>query len=122
MKGLVRSQPLLNCTAPWFLYYNSTVDICGPTFSKDVADEYHGRRYRPYSDCENPCEKMFITTLFNSKSPGKQELQIRFSRNIQITEDYIKVSLLEALANIGGYLGMILGKNFEQYLYCNNNV
>ena len=58
---------------------------------------------------------MFITTLFNSKSPGEQELQIRFARNIQITEDYIKVSLLEALANIGGYLGMILGNYIEKH-------
>ena len=110
---------LHNCTAPWFLFYNSTVKICGPRYSRDVAYEYHGRRYRPYSECENPCEKMLITTLFNSKSPGKQELQIRFARNIQITEDYIKVSLLEALANIGGYLGMILGNNIrDTYSEC----
>ena len=55
---------------------------------------------------------MIITTLFNSKSPGKQELQIRFARQIQITEENLKVTLLEALANIGGYLGMILGNIF----------
>ena len=120
-----------NCTAPWFLYYaryamdshseylnvffrkhNLSYKICNDrNSSKNVSVEFHNRRYEPYPECENPCQKMIITTLFNSKSPGKQELQIRFARQIQITEENLKVTLLEALANIGGYLGMILGKN-----------
>ena len=104
-----------NCTPPWLLYHNNQSEICGPHVSQDAAKKYKQHRYEAYDECENPCEKMFITTLFNSKSPGEQELQIRFARNIQITEDYIKVSLLEALANIGGYLGMILGNYIKRH-------
>ena len=125
-----------NCTAPWFLYYarwrllyvdfeyllffrkhNLPYQICNDKkSSRNASVEFHTRRYEPYPECENPCEKMIITTLFNSKSPGKQELQIRFARQIQITEENLKVTPLEALANIGGYLGMILGNNYYCYL------
>ena len=97
----------------FFRKNNLSYKICNDRISsKNVSVEFHSRRYEPYPECENPCEKMIITTLFNSKSPGKQELQIRFARQIQITEENLKVTLLEALANIGGYLGMILGNNY----------
>ena len=99
-----------------FRIHNPGIGICGPKVSRDAATEFYQQRYRAYDECEHPCEKMFITTLFNSKSPGKDELQIRFARNIQITEDHIKVSPLEAVANIGGYLGMILGNNILSLL------
>ena len=94
--------------------HNKSYEICSDkNSSKNVSAEFYKRRYEPYPECENPCEKMIITTLFNSKSPGKQELQIRFARQIQITEENLKVTLLEALANIGGYLGMILGNIYH---------
>ena len=101
----------------FFRKNNLSYKICNDRkSSKNVSVEFHSRRYEPYPECENPCEKMIITTLFNSKSPGKQELQIRFARQIQITEENLKVTLLEALANIGGYLGMILGNNYYCYM------
>ena len=95
-----------------FRKHNFPYKICSEKISsKNTSTEFIERRYEPYPECENPCDKMSITTLFNSKSPGKQVLKIRFARQIQITEEDLKVTLLEALANIGGYLGMILGNN-----------
>ena len=66
-----------NCTPPWLLYHNNQSEICGPHVSQDAAKKYKQHRYEAYDECENPCEKMFITTLFNSKSPGEQELQMQ---------------------------------------------
>ena len=111
--SLSSSQPYLNPSILFlFRKHNLSYEICDDkNSSKNASAEFYKRRYEPYPECENPCEKMIITTLFNSKSPGKQELQIRFARQIQITEENLKVTLLEALANIGGYLGMILGNN-----------
>ena len=54
---------------------------------------------------------MGVNTLFTFKSSTGDQQQIKFTfiREIQVTEEKLKVEIETMIANIGGYLGMILG-------------
>ena len=85
--------------------------VCGEDYSTLVSGDYYRYRYRSYLQCENPCSKMGVNTLFTFKSstPGTQNIKFTFIREITVTEEKLKVELGTMIANIGGYLGMILG-------------
>ena len=127
LTGLVTAQ--YNCTSPWFLYFArldllsrpsdqflpraraDSVTVCGPDYSRAVSSAYYRFRYRSYHQCENPCSKMGVNTffIFKSSTPGTQMIRFTFIREIQVTEEKLKVEIETMIANIGGYLGMILG-------------
>ena len=85
--------------------------VCGPDYSRTVSSAYYRFRYRSYHQCENPCSKMGVNTffIFKSSTPGTQMIRFTFIREIQVTEEKLKVEIETMIANIGGYLGMILG-------------
>ena len=128
LTALVSSQ--YNCTSPWFLYFarflynhcsdldicqfrsqGSSLPVCGPEHSWNVSQAYYDFRYRSYPQCQNPCTMMGVNTLFTFKSSteGWQQIKFTFIREIQVTEEKLKVEIETMIANIGGYLGMILG-------------
>ena len=122
-----------NCTSPWFLYFarlryfiirkiilifvgccrsqGSSVPVCDPEYSDQVSLAYYDSRYRSYHQCQDPCTMMGVNTLFTFKSSteGQQQIKFTFIREIQVTEEKLKVEIETVIANIGGYLGMLLG-------------
>ena len=86
--------------------------VCGPAYSPNVSRAYYESRYRSYRQCQNPCTIMGVNTLFTFKSSteGRQQIKFTFIREIQVTEEKLKVEIETLIANIGGYLGMILGR------------
>ena len=86
--------------------------VCDPEHSHQVSQAYYQYRYRSYSQCQNPCTIMGVNTLFTFKSSteGRQQIKFTFIREIQVTEEKLKVEIETLIANIGGYLGMILGR------------
>ena len=88
------------------------MQVCDQANSRAVSSAYHRFRYRSYKECENPCSKMGVNTFFTFKSstPGTQMIKFTFIREIQVTEEKLKVEIETMIANIGGYLGMILGR------------
>ena len=89
----------------------SIARVCGPETSRAVSSSYYTHRYKSYLECENPCSKMGVNTffIFKSSTPGTQMIRFTFIREIQVTEEKLKVEIETMIANIGGYLGMILG-------------
>ena len=75
---------------------------------------YYESRYRSYPQCQNPCTIMGVKTLFTFKSStegrGGRQIKFTFIRQIQVTEEKLKMEIETVIANIGGYLGMILGR------------
>ena len=85
-------------------------------------------RYKFYPECQDPCENMEVSTFFLFKSDGYHGLRFTFMRqgsllssfiieftcyklrSVPVTEESLKVSFDILLGEIGGFVGMILGK------------
>ena len=89
---------------------NASVIICGAHVSKEVAQFYRENRYNLYEECRNPCEKMIISTMFSYKSEGYNSIKFTLVTQIHVTKEKLKVSFDLLLGEIGGFVGMILGR------------
>ena len=98
---------------------NVSVTICGADISKRVAQVYKENRNNLYEECRNPCEKMIISTMFSYKSEGYNSIKFTFVTEIHVTKETPKVSFDLLLGEIGGFVGMILGRLefFLEYYY-----
>jgi hypothetical protein len=91
-----------------------TAKICDPLYSQDAAKLYMQLRYPPYSACRNPCTRMDVKLYSMSKimpEEYKNTARVKFllSSKIEINEEVLHQTLLSLFAEIGGYLGLILG-------------
>ena len=89
---------------------NGSLTICGAHISKRVAQFYKENRNNLYEECLNPCEKMIISTMFSYKSEGYNFIKFTFVTEIHVTKETPKVSFDLLLGEIGGFVGMILGR------------
>ena len=89
---------------------NASITICQAHISKEVAQFYWENRYNFYEECRNPCEKMIISSLFSYKSKGYNTIKFTFLTEIHVTKEKLKVSFDLLLGEIGGFVGMILGR------------
>ena len=100
---------------------NGSLAICGAHISKEVAQFYLENRYNFYEECWNPCEKMIISSMFSYKSEGYNTIKFIFPTEIHVTKEKLKVSFDLLLGEIGGFVGMILGRPGRQYFSNNYN-
>ena len=63
-----------------------------------------------YPQCQDPCQNMEVSNFFLFKSEGYHGLKLTFVRSVSVTEESFKVSFHIFLGEIGGFVGMILGK------------
>ena len=89
---------------------NLSLNICGPNKSQDVSEMFKNNRYNFYPECQYPCENMEVSTMFLFKSRGYHGLKFTFIKSVPVTQESFKVSFHILLGEIGGFVGMILGK------------
>ena len=89
---------------------------------------YHKNRYATYQECLNPCKIMTVTTINKFKVfESTYDVEIYVPRQVEVTREvFVKsvlslgmsvlnkmllsnVTLISLVAEIGGFLGMILG-------------
>ena len=102
--GPVSSEPELSRNK------NSSLTICRADLSKEVAQFYLDNRYNFYEECHNPCEKMIISSMFSYKSEGYNYIKFVFATEVHVIKEKLKVSFDLLLGEIGGFVGMILGR------------
>ena len=99
---------LINCTKPFVKNKNH---IC--------TDQEHAKKARQASwetyDCPNPCKylKASYTKGLQVKSK-KKGINFRFPKSIKSFKAYYAYSWLSLIAEVGGYVGLVLGWSFYQ--------
>ena len=96
---------------------NLTEKICGPNKSVEASAMFKSNRYRIYPECQDPCHNMQVSTLFLFKSKGYHGIKFTFIKSVSVTEESLKVSFHIFLGEIGGFVGMILGKYLEKLYF-----
>ena len=117
------------------LLFRGKYEICNPNKSANAAALYWDLRYETFSECENPCTKMKVNTQFKFKYQyeNTQTVQIIFPTEVELSVETVTKSLFSTskinkiqiflslmfricikyflllVAEIGGFLGMILG-------------
>ena len=110
-------------------------EICNPNKSDSAVALYMDLRYETFSECKNPCTKMKVSAKYNFKlkDQEKQLVTIRFPTEVKLSVETVTKSLFSTskinkihiflslmfricikyflllVAEIGGFLGMILG-------------
>ena len=112
---LMQSSTEDNCTVPWVL---DNSNIC--TKEKDIDASFriwYNHATNQKRDCAPPCSTMVVelgakNNVCHEKNPGKTQISIYFSPYVmKITEKYL-YSPLGMLADVGGYIGLLLGYSF----------
>ncbi len=103
----------VGCTVPWV---DNPDNICKDfEKSKKAFEVYQEHRRNQQDICPNSC--LFTNMYFGPPATGNRSLDkantgqaiFYFRRDIKITEEYYLYSFLSMVAEIGGYVGLLLG-------------
>ena len=100
--------------------------VCNSSIGAEAFKFYHKNRYATYQECVNPCKIMTVTTISKFKLfKSTYDVEIYVPRQVEVTREvfvksvlslgkvlywlYIVVLWFSLVAEIGGFLGMILG-------------
>ena len=88
----------------------SDATICGSNSSVAANSIFMNERYPPYDICYKPCTTMSIGVVGMSKeSQSVSEVQFILSTVVETSSQVLAKTPLSLMADIGGYLGLILG-------------
>ena len=116
----------LNCTVPWM---PDQTRICTEPEDRKRAFELYQKNRRNQKDiCPNSCKftNMYfgppVTGLRNQEDSHTSAAILYFRRDIKTTNEYYLYSVLSMLAEIGGYVGLLLGVSLFKLADINNLV
>ena len=114
----------VGCTVPWLPDKSS---ICTEEGKRKAAFEIYQQNRRNQKDiCPNSC--LFTNMYFGPPVTGKNNKAkedvawgvFYFRRDIKVTKEYFLYSLLSLAAEIGGYVGLLLGASLVNVGKINN--
>jgi hypothetical protein len=120
------SMEAVGCTVPWIL---DTDHICtDPEKSKRAFEVYQQHRRNQEDICKRSC--LFTNMYFGPPVTGFQNNETShvgraifyFRRDIKATTEYYLYSLLSMVAEIGGYVGLLMGVSLFKIAHANNVV
>jgi hypothetical protein len=103
----------IGCTVPWLI---DKSNICvEPTKQKQALKLYQNNRRNQHDVCPNSC--LFTNMYFGPPVTGINVAErshygnavFYFRRDIKMTNEYLLYTLLSMSAEIGGYVGLLLG-------------
>ena len=103
-----------NCTVPWVL---DNSNICTKKNDINASFSIWIQHLLKKKDCAHPCSTMVVelgakNIIRHENNPGRTQIVIYFSPYVtKVTEKYL-YSLLGMLADVGGYIGLLLGYSF----------
>ena len=100
---------LIGCSTPFSLGDPNTVcqDSNTSTIALELYDQYLVQ-HNHSNTCPHSCTKTLMH--YNVKKENKEkEIRINFPRQIKRFTSYYSYELLSMLAEIGGYIGLLLG-------------
>merc|ERR1719510_1856167 len=100
---------MFNCTSPWLQHMEGDLKICGPESSEAAAK--FSSTSREYEECSGPpCSRMEVDAKFKTKTnTSNSMLSFIYPREIIVVEEFLTDSIISLVAEIGGYLGMLVG-------------
>ena len=91
-------------------------------FSSAAAEFYYRSRYDDYSQCQVACTEITVDSsyVYNVHKKGRSAVELIIPKTVDVTEETLKKPVISAIAEAGGYLGMILGVSLMdlQHLFC----
>ena len=103
-----------NCTVPWVL---DNSNICTKKNDINASFRIWIQHLLKKKDCAPPCSTMVVelgakNIIRHENNPGRTQIVIYFSPYVtKVTEKYL-YSPLGMLADVGGYIGLLLGYSF----------
>ena len=114
----------VNCTVPWM---PNKDNICKGKSDREKAFDIYQKNRRNQKDiCPNSClfTNMYfgppVTGFTNAEDSDEAHAIFYFRRDIKTTSEYYLYSLLSMLAEIGGYVGLLLGASLFKLANINN--
>ena len=113
-----------NCTVPWI---RDNHRIC--TKPEDINTTFWiawNHVTNQYDDCNSPCHRLIIDLGAKeiSKLQDKQSavLHLYYPQKMLVNKEHFLYTLLNLLAEIGGYMGLLLGYSLFNVATCVNKV
>ena len=111
LSRLMRTQTDHNCTVPWI---RDNDNIC--TKPKDMNTTFWiswNHVTNQFRDCESPCDLLMVELgakdIRKWNNTQTSTLTLYFPQKILMTKEHYLYTLLSLLADIGGYMGLLLG-------------
>lgn len=114
----------IGCTVPWL---PNKTSICTDENKRKIAFDIYQKNRRNQKDiCPNSC--LFTNMYFGPPVTGLQNAELSniaravfyFRRDIKFTKEYYLYSGLSMVAEIGGYVGLLLGVSLFKLADINN--
>ena len=106
------------CVAPWVFSQRS---IC--TLKQDINTTFWtawNRVTNQLNDCSDPCESLFINVggknLRSVQDQDYGELYLYFAPKVVISQEHYLYDFVTLMAEVGGYVGLLLGFSFAHLL------
>ncbi len=114
----------VGCTVPWLLDKSK---ICKDLDKAKMAYKlYHQNRRNQEGLCPNSClftNMYFGPPVYIPNDPDQLQVakaQLFFPRDIKVTEEYFRYNVFSMLAEIGGYVGLLVGASLVNVGNVNN--
>ncbi len=118
------NEDVVGCTVPWLM---DKSNVCTDKADRIVAFESYQKNRRNQRDiCPRSCR--FTNTYLGSLVTGDYDeadvarAVFYFRREVKVTIEYVLYTWLSMLAEIGGYVGLLLGASVFKLAYINNDV
>jgi len=99
-----------NCTVPWVPFNGS---ICTSVSDRNISYWTHYTRItNQQADCPNPCTFLQVTAGGQNREAAPEnmsQVSMYFQSKTQINEESMLYTTLSLFAEIGGYVGLLLG-------------
>ena len=92
--------------------------MCGPKSSPEANKICIDNWNLPRNICKRPCMDMKLRLAFLSKSKGESRVKFYLYTDIETMREVIPKTLLMLVAEIGGYLGLMLGVSVLDLKLC----
>ena len=111
LSTLMKSDTIDNCTVPWI---RDNDNIC--TKPEDINTAFWIAWHRVTNqrkDCDSPCHRLIIDLgakeILDSANNKTSTLMLYFPQKMLVNKEHYLYTLLTLLAEIGGYMGLLLG-------------
>ena len=100
------------CTTPWFVGNNSRI-CTDPEKVRGSFDIMYTRSTNQMNDCNVPCHRLetFVSgkNTDTAKTENETKINLYFQPSTMISEEHILYTAVSLFAEIGGYMGLLLG-------------
>ena len=105
-----KSMTTIGCIAPFGLgHFGHQINVCkGPPSSNIALNLYDQYMVQKNHTCQESCIKTLMHYT-EKKENDKKEIRINFPKQIKLFTAYYSYEILSLMAEIGGYIGLLLG-------------